>query len=372
MGLKQTSIVLERDEFLRLARQADSLASSTKNQDQSEKVAFVYKDGVLYLRAESNLCILQLSMDAEKGPDEFVYRAAMPSKKLVAALRQVKEDQVTVQLQKTGVKFGKGIRVSIEDPVMFGKLPESMRKAEKKGDITNPYPYLERAAHCIAKEKSMPLTAKCVTVLPNHVLAAWVDQSIMIDCKLLPKGHRMFLPGQELLRIKELGEFLSVRLSKDWLVLSSGSNFVAIRAQKEPPFVERVLSMFQNVAFVDQFIVDRDELAANLKTASGLLGKHAIITATMQPDGKINWHGEEEGNEFEFTTSCERSSDKRYFFGVEVMRLQNAINNSPFDEVIFKIEELDVEGSTRLNLVDNDSHEIISLDTVHALRELTD
>jgi hypothetical protein len=364
-------ITVERDGFIKNLREIDMVARSYKNTPTSELAAVVYKSGRLFMRAESPVTILQLVMDVESGPDEGLFRVAVNTKKLLACARQCKTGELTVEVQKTGLKFGKGIRVASEDPTMFGRLPDGVSKAERICDIMNPIPAVERAAHCLAKENEVPLTGRCLTIMPTQIMAAWVDQSIVVDCQFLPRGYAAFVPGKELLRMRHLGEGLNVRQSKDWFVLRSDSNILAVRQQKMPEFVNKVRKMFESISFVDQISLTRDELLAPLKTAETVLGKHAILTCTVK-GSKANWHGEEEGNQYEFTSAAEVPSGNDYFFGVEIQKFKVAVGNCPFEHIIVKIEELGAEGSVRLHLVDEESHEIISLDTIHAVRQITE
>jgi hypothetical protein len=223
----------------------------------------------------------------------------------------------------------------------------------------------------LAKESEVPLTGRCVTVMPNQIMAAWVDRSIMVDCTFFPKDAIAFVPGAELLRMRNIGEFLNVRMSKDWLVLSSDGNILAVRQQKMPDFVQKVRKMFESISFVDQVEFDRGCLLDPLRTAETVLGKHAIITCTIK-GGVARWEGDEEGNQYEFEVAAVTATGKSYFFGVEIQKLRNSIGNCPFEKVILKIEEAGADGSVRLHVVDEESHEIISLDTIHAVREMTE
>lgn len=368
--MAKLEIKVERDQFLKNLREIDQVARSYKNAPTSELAAVVYRGGRLYMRAESPITILQLVMDVEAGPDDRGFRVALNTKKFLACARQCKSAEFTIEVQKTGLKFGKGIRVATEDPIMFGKLPEGVSKAQRVCEIMNPIPAVERVAHCLAKETEVPLTGRCVTIMPRQIMAAWVDQSIIVDCDILPKGHIAFVPGKELLKMRHVGESLSVRTSKEWLVLSCDGNILAVRQQKMPDFVSKVRQMFESITFVDHVVFPRPELLDPLKTAETVLGKHAILTCTVK-SGKAHWTGEEEGNQYEFTTQAELSTpEKQYFFGVEVQKFKNAVNNCPFDDVTIKMEEAGTEGSVRLHVVDEESHEIISLDTIHAVREI--
>jgi len=364
-------ISVERDGFIKNLREIDMVARGSKNTSTSELAAVVYKAGRLFMRAESPITILQLVMDVEAGPDEGLFRVAVNTKKLLACARQCKTNELNIEVQKTGLKFGKGIRVATEEPTMFGRLPEGVSKAERICEIMNPIPAVERAAHCLAKETEVPLTGRCLTIMPTQIMAAWVDQSIVVDCQFLPRDKMAFVPGKELLRMRHLGEGLSVRQSKEWFVLRSDSNILAVRIQKMPEFVNKVRRMFESISFVDQIDLVRDELIVPLKTAETVLGKHAIITCTVKK-GKAQWHGEEEGNEFEFLSQAKVPSGNDYFFGVEIQKFKVAVGNCPFDNITVKIEELGTEGSVRLHLVDEESHEIISLDTIHAVRQITE
>jgi len=362
-------IIVDRDRFIKNLREIDLVARSYKNAPTAELAAVVYKAGRLFMRAESPITILQLVMDVEAGPDKDVFRVAVHTKKLLACARQCKTNEITVEVQKTGLKFGKGIRVATEDPIMFGRLPDGVSKAERVCEIANPIPAVERAAHCLAKETEVPLTGRCLTIMPTQIMAAWVDQSIMVDCQFLPKDKIAFVPGKELLRMRHLGEFIGIRQSKEWFVLSSNSNILAVRQQKMPVFVGKVREMFESISFVDQITLIRDELLNPLKTAEAVLGKHAIITCTINRT-TANWCGEEEGNQYEFESGAEVSSGRDYFFGVEIQKFRVAISNCPFDLITVKIEELGAEGAVRLHLVDEEAHEIISLDSIHAMRQI--
>lgn len=367
--MPKIEVRVEREQFLRHLREINAVAKSYKNAPTSQLAAVVYRGGRLFMRAENPVSILQLVMDVEAGPDEGTFRVAVNTAKFLACARQCKTAEITIQVQKTGLKFGKGIRVATEDPIMFGRLPNGVSRAERVCEVMNPIIAVERAAHCLAKENEVPLTGRCLTIMPRQIMAAWVDQSIMIDCNFLPKGKIAFVPGKELLRMRHVGESLSVRQSKEWLVLSSDGNILAVRQQKMPEFVSKVRDMFGSISFVDQIEMGRDALIDPLKTAETVLGKHAIITCTVG-DGKAKWAGDEEGNQFEFEIPAKVHSGLKYFFGVEVQKFKNAVGNCPFKEVTIKLEELGTEGSVRLHLVDEDAHEIISLDTIHAIREV--
>jgi len=364
-------ISLDTVELKRIVVEIERLARTEKDTATGGMVAVVYKDGRLFFRSQSNLAILQLSMEVEKGPEESI-RVAVEGPKLLAATRQLAKAKGVQEIRflKTGIKFGK-IKVATFEPTMFGRFPEGVTKAEKVLDgISNPIPNIERAEHCFASSSAGPLTARCVTVLPRQLLAAWVDQIIMVDCDLLPQDKRAFVAGKELVRLGTLGEFITVRLSDKWLVMSSPGNTLALKQQKEPKFVSQVLEMFQNITFVDSVELDKKELHSELSTAVQVLGKEALITCRLE-DGKAYWFGEEEGNEVAFDLEATSTLQKNYSFGVTGSRLLNAVSNSSFKKIIIKIQEnLGIEGSPMLHLVDQESHEVISLDPVNALREL--
>ena len=128
-------VTVDREKFIKNLREIDTVARGNKNSPTFELSAVVYKAGRLFMRAESPITILQLAMDVETGPDDDTFRVAVNTKKLLACARQCKTVEIAIEVQKTGLKFGKGIRVATEDPIMFGRLPSGVSKAERICEI---------------------------------------------------------------------------------------------------------------------------------------------------------------------------------------------------------------------------------------------
>jgi len=324
-------------------------------------------EGRLFFRADGPLCMLQLRVPCEVLNVPSGWRAAIQVSKLLSAVKFVKKSKpasLSINVLKTGLRIGK-ITIKAEDHMVFGTPSRGITKTRVLGKTVNPYNAVVRAEHCVGEE-----AVPSIAILGGQILSARNNQAITVDCEVISpmEQERLMVPIKDLLRVKDLGDTVEVRLSDTYLVFASDQGILAVRKQRWSHIMDDALHLFESASFVDEAEVDREELLTALKTAKDILGAGANAMLAFSNEGG-SLRSSLEGDEVSFDFDCKVRSGKRYTLGLVVRMLLDAVTHAPEPQVVFKIPDMDDGPCNMIHLVDSGSHEVIGLGVTCQLRE---
>lgn len=329
-----------------------------------ERAAELFRDAdsdLVMMRADGPLSLIQLHVPAVGSDIGEGWSVAIEGARLLGALRYMrsgKPEHADISVDGENLVVGSAV-LTAREPSMFPSPSRGITHGDQVGVCPNPFDAVNRVAHC-ATEDSIP----SIGLLPGQLLGVRRSQSILVDCEIIPATSdlKAVTPIRELARVEHLGDTVHVRMSREYLVLKSDADLLAIRTQRWRRSMDDALRLFESPAFVGEIAVDRESLLDAIRSARQILGRDNRATLRVAKGSAGTLEAVDESASVNFAVQAQSESSFKLSFVIGM--LDDAVTHSPEPEIVIKIPDLGSDAIERVHLVDSESHEVIGLGMV--------